>query len=183
MPPAAAQSIVTKVECGPLKLERATGVPDGPARGYEFSGSCALYHQHAMAKAGSKPYHTFPVEAEGAWDAKSNRFSETITILGQFSYLGTPVSGSVNSTYACSYDPVTTSTACNGLSHANATPLPAFSKAYESHAPILAGRATMAQAVAVAAPSRAAMKPMADAVKEAVQPPRQPMAPAAKAVK
>jgi hypothetical protein len=182
-PAAVAQSISLKIECADLKLERAVGVPDGPAREYGFSGSCALYHVTALGGQGKKPYHTFPVKAEGAWDAKTNRFRETITILGQFDYLGKPVSGSVTSVFACSYDPVTSPTACNGTSHANATPLEAFSEPYESHKPILAQRATMAQAVAIAVPPRQAMAPAAKAVKEAMQPPRQSVAPAAQAVK
>jgi hypothetical protein len=182
-PAALPQSISLKIECADLKLERAAGVPDGPAREYGFSGSCALYHQYAMGKQVSKPYHTFPVKADGAWDSKTNQFRETITILGQFSYLGTPISGSVTSSFTCSYDPVTSPTACNGTSHTNATPLGAFSKPYESHKPILAQRATMAQAIAVAVPPRQAIAPAAKAVKEAMQTPRQPVAPAARAVK
>lgn len=178
-PAAAAQGMSTKVECASLKLESATGVPDQPTRQYRFSGSCALYHQSsisALSGQAAKPFHTFPVTALGAWDATKNQFQETVTILGQFSYLGKPISGSVTSTFACSYDPVTSQTACNGTSHSNATQLSGFSKPYESHTPILAGRATMAQATAVAAPSgklkqppRQTLSSAAPAIKEAMQ--------------
>jgi hypothetical protein len=146
----------TAVSCAGLKLQSAVGVPDQPKHKYVFGGSCRVYQSGGDSP---NPQHSFPVKAEALWDGPAHKLSESLTILGKFTYFGEEISGSLSSTYLCDTDPVIGKAACNGSQHSTSIKLPQLSKPFAAHQPITAGRTTLAEAAALSQQAATASVP------------------------
>ena len=131
----------TELSCSGLELESASGVPGGDERKYRFGGSCRVYQSNGKGQK-----HDFPVTAEARWTPKTKTLSEQLQILGHFEYYDIQVAGAVASVYWCSGDPIVGAAACNGHQHKNDTGLDQFSRPFQTHKPLLAGRTTLAEA-------------------------------------
>jgi hypothetical protein len=132
----------TKLSCAGIKLEKASGLPDGTTRQYAFGGSCRIYQSD-----GEGQEHAFPVIGRASWDSKTRKLSESLKILGDFEYYDIQVAGSLASIYRCSTDPIVGPAACNGDVHKNETGLEQFSNPFVDHKPLLAGKTTLAEAI------------------------------------
>ncbi len=146
----------TAVSCGGLKLESAAGVPDQPTHKYVFGGSCRVYQSGGDSP---NPQHSFPVKAEAVWDGAAHRLSESLTILGKFTYYDKEIGGSLSSTYFCDTDPVIGKAACNAAQHSNSTNLTQLSEPFADHRPITAGRTTLAEAASLSQKASTAGNP------------------------
>lgn len=141
---------VPDVDCAALKLAGAEGVP-GPAREYQFVGSCKLVHRvntHGGIISGSGTTTSVIsdafVKASVTWEASTGILKEALAVQSP-SY-----TGKVGMQLRCTNDPIVTTVACTQVAYQNGTGWSGFDLAYIRKRPVTRGLTTLAEATALA---------------------------------
>jgi hypothetical protein len=149
-----------RVSCGPgFTLTAASGVPDGSRHAYRFEGACAFQILKNGTVQESRLFH---LKASARWDPATSVFDEQLSIAPTLLNLSSgsrSVSGTVSTRFTCSGDPVVSGGTCSGVQHDNSSSLPELSDSFNAGVPLLAKRATLAQASALSAQQSASATP------------------------
>jgi hypothetical protein len=141
------------VECDSLQLEAAGGVTGNGQHKYRFAGDCKLLQKGIIdGKPRTTWLHTFPASVKAAWDPDKHEFMEVLELIAPLDYGGKHYTGEVENRYGCVGDPVIApNSSCKGKGQKNSTGLDAFTNAYLTNRPLLAGATTKGAAAAKSA--------------------------------
>lgn len=156
--PLASQMKPGPLDCSGLKLHKASGVPQGPVRGYAFRGPCkATVSGSKLAMAGGgNSFGTPWVDAEVGWDSKTATLTNSLTLSGATA----GVTGKVQMLFKCNADPVLGPAACTAVKFNDETGWPGFKFYFDNGQPIT-GATTLAEASALSKGSGAVPPPPA----------------------